>query len=198
MADRRWQQSNIRSVPAGRRFAEEDAADEDEIRAEQKRVRRTRRRAILAVLLFVLLGAAVILLLRRYASYTTYSVEWQKDVSQGSLVGYEPDAMIVTLADNDTISYTLPGKIQSYMAAGKAVIAAANGETRTVIEDSGCGMCAPAEDEKAFAAIADEMAASNERLLMGERSGKYYNEHFTKKEHVDLIENMLGSIRENR
>ena len=90
MADRRWQQSNIRSVPAGRRFAEEDAADEDEIRAEQKRVRRTRRRAILAVLLFVLLGAAVILLLRRYASYTTYSVEWQKDVSQGSLVGYEP------------------------------------------------------------------------------------------------------------
>lgn len=108
------------------------------------------------------------------------------------------DAMIVTLADNDTISYTLPGKIQSYMAAGKAVIAAANGETRTVIEDSGCGMCAPAEDEKAFAAIADEMAASNERLLMGERSGKYYNEHFTKKEHVDLIENMLGSIRENR
>ena len=108
------------------------------------------------------------------------------------------DAMIVTLADNDTISYTLPGKIQSYMAAGKPVIASANGETKHVIEDSGCGMCAPAEDEKALAAIADEMAASNELLLMGERSRNYYNGHFTKKEHVDLIENMLESILERR
>ena len=108
------------------------------------------------------------------------------------------DAMIVTLADNDTISYTLPGKIQSYMAAGKPVIAAANGETRAVIEDSGCGMCAPAEDEKAFAAVADKMAASSDRAVMGERSRKYYNEHFTKKEHVDLIEEMLKGLRERR
>ena len=106
------------------------------------------------------------------------------------------DAMIVTLADNDTISYTLPGKIQSYMAAGKPVIASANGETGYVIEDSKCGMCAPAEDEKAFAEVADKMAAATERSLMGERSRKYYNEHFTKKKHVDLIENMLEGLRE--
>ncbi len=102
------------------------------------------------------------------------------------------DAMIVTLADNDTISYTLPGKIQSYMAAGKAVIAAANGETRAVIEESGCGMCSPAEDEKAFAALADKMAASGDIARMGNLSKKYYDSHFTKADHVDLIEKMLS------
>ncbi len=42
------------------------------------------------MLLFVVLGAVTYLLLRRFAVYSTYSVEWQKDVSQGSLVGYEP------------------------------------------------------------------------------------------------------------
>lgn len=101
------------------------------------------------------------------------------------------DAMIVTLADNDLISYTLPGKIQSYMASARPVIAAANGETKTVIEESGCGYCAAAEDERAFAEAADRMAASPDRAKMGEAAGKYYNEHFTRKNHVDLIEKLL-------
>ncbi len=103
------------------------------------------------------------------------------------------DAMIVTLADNDLISYTLPGKIQSYMAAGRPVLAAANGETKAVVENSGCGMCAPAEDEKAFAALADKMAVTDDLTRMGENARKYYNEHFTKKNHVDLIERMLNN-----
>lgn len=100
------------------------------------------------------------------------------------------DAMIVTLADNDTISYTLPGKIQSYMAAGKPVIAAANGETAFVIEDAGCGVCAPAENEKELARLADEMAAGD-FTQWGKKSREYYDIHFSKKSHVDLIEKML-------
>ena len=101
------------------------------------------------------------------------------------------DAMIVTLADDELISYTLPGKIQSYMAAGRPVIAAANGETEAVIKESGCGKCAPAGDEKALAKIADEMASDDLRL-MGDASRKYYDSHFTKKKHIDLIEEMLN------
>ena len=101
------------------------------------------------------------------------------------------DAMIVTLADNDLISYTLPGKIQSYMAAGRAVIASANGETRNVIEESGCGMCAPAEDPEALADIADKMAEAGDFRRMGEAAKHYYDEHFTKERHIDLIVKML-------
>ena len=105
------------------------------------------------------------------------------------------DAMIVTLADNDTISYTLPGKIQSYMAAGKAIIASTNGETGEVIKISGCGICVPAEDERALAKTADDMAAANDFTRMGEASRKYYDAHFTKKDHVDRIEKMLDGCR---
>lgn len=101
------------------------------------------------------------------------------------------DAMIVTLANNDLISYTLPGKIQSYMAAGKAVIASANGETKAVVDEAGCGACAPAEDEKELARIADEMAAAGDFARMGQNARDYYDKHFTKKNHIDLIEKML-------
>lgn len=100
------------------------------------------------------------------------------------------DAMIVTLADNDTISYTLPGKVQSYMAASKPIIAAANGETPIVLDEAKCGLCAPACNAKAFAKIAKEMAASD-RKEYGLNSVKYYNEHFSKKTHVDRLEEML-------
>ncbi len=101
------------------------------------------------------------------------------------------DAMIVTLADDELISYTLPGKIQSYMAAGKPVIAAANGEAANVIEESGCGVCVGAEDAKALALAADQMAAANDFARMGGNSRKYYDLHFTKKNHIDLIEKLL-------
>lgn len=56
------------------------------------------------------------------------------------------DAMIVTLAKNDVISKTLPGKVQSYMAAGKPIIAAIDGECQTIIKEAGCGFVCAGED----------------------------------------------------
>ena len=52
------------------------------------------------------------------------------------------DAMLVTMKKEPAISLTLPGKVQSYMAAGKAVIGSADGETKRVISESRCGFCA--------------------------------------------------------
>ena len=53
------------------------------------------------------------------------------------------DAMLVTLAKDPLISMTIPGKVQTYMAAGKPVIGAIDGETPKVIEEAGCGFCSP-------------------------------------------------------
>ena len=100
------------------------------------------------------------------------------------------DAMILTLSDNEMISYTLPGKIQSYMAAGKPVIASAGGETARVIKSSGCGMCANAEDALGLALIAEQMVNSDLET-MGANARKYYEENFGRKNHVDLIEKQL-------
>ena len=49
-----------------------------------------RRKIFLAAAAAVVVLAAVIFLMRRFASYDMYAVSWQKDLSQGSLTGYEP------------------------------------------------------------------------------------------------------------
>ena len=73
-------------------------------------------------------------------------------------------------------SKTLPGKVQSCMATGNPIIAAADGETKKIIENAKCGYCVPAEDYKALAnkmiefasktkvEIADEMKNTSDSL----------------------------------
>ena len=60
------------------------------------------------------------------------------------------DVCVLTLDGSTHIGDTLPGKLQTYMAAGKPVIAAANGATKEIIEESCCGMCTPAGDDRAL------------------------------------------------
>lgn len=100
------------------------------------------------------------------------------------------DAMLVTLADKRAISFTLPGKVQSYMAAGKAIIASANGEIPAVIDDAKCGKCTKAHDAKGLAEIIRNLS-SCELKEMGENSKKYYDENFSKKSHIDMIESLI-------
>ena len=61
------------------------------------------------------------------------------------------DAMLVTLYKNDVISKTLPGKVQTYMAAGKPIIGAIDGEAALVINESNCGLCGEAENAEKLA-----------------------------------------------
>lgn len=104
------------------------------------------------------------------------------------------DAMLVTLSDNKTISYTLPGKVQSYMAAGKPILAAANGEIKTVIKEADCGLCASAEDYKELAKYAVNMAGED-LSAYGVNARKYYDEHFGKAFHIENIERMLTKLK---
>lgn len=103
------------------------------------------------------------------------------------------DAMIVTLSSNPVISYTLPGKVQSYMAAGKPILASAMGETAEVIKKARCGMCCEAEDSISFAKIADIMAETD-RSIMGFNSKSYYLDNFTKNIYLSNLEKMIRSI----
>ena len=58
----------------------------------------------------------------------------------------ESQGLIVTLRDEEILRVTLPAKVQSYMAAGKPILASADGEIANVIKESNAGFCAPADD----------------------------------------------------
>ena len=90
------------------------------------------------------------------------------------------DAMLVTMKDSPIISYTLPGKVQTYMAAGKPIIGAINGETKSLIEEAKCGICVPAEDAEALAAAARDFYESDKHAEYGENSYSYSAANFDK------------------
>lgn len=103
------------------------------------------------------------------------------------------DAMLVTLAADPVLSLTLPGKVQSYMAVGKPIIGAINGEAKIVIEDAQCGYCGRAEDEKELAEnIRKFISEENDRKQMGENACAYYREHFEERMFMDRLERELN------
>ena len=90
------------------------------------------------------------------------------------------------------ISMTLPGKVQSYMAAGKPILGAIDGETPKTVEKAQCGLCVPAEDAHALAEAMRQMAADPaQRRAWGENSRSYYLAHFSRQAFLDHLEGML-------
>lgn len=105
------------------------------------------------------------------------------------------DAMLVTMQKDPVLSLTLPGKVQTYMAAGKPIIGAIDGETPIVIEEAHCGICGVAEDVEELAKNVRKYIKSD-RKSMGRNARKYYDSHFSKELFIDKLEQKLMSEKE--
>lgn len=99
------------------------------------------------------------------------------------------DAMLITLKADPVLSMTLPGKVQSYMAVGKPIIGAINGETKKIIEDANCGYCGKAEDAEELADNIRKFIQNLQRELLGRNARDYYEKHFEQKKFMDVLEN---------
>lgn len=104
------------------------------------------------------------------------------------------DAMLVSMRDDISVNDTLPGKVQSYMAAGKPVLGSIAGEAAYVIDRSGCGFCAPPDDPEAFARVVRRFLACTDRASLGRSGRAYYEAHFTKQDHMDRLESLLNAL----
>lgn len=102
----------------------------------------------------------------------------------------QADAMLVTLMKDDVISLTLPGKVQTYMAAGKPILCAANGEAKLTVEDAGCGFAVGAEDYLGLAQAVEQFAQSDWAEL-GRRSRAYFDAHYQRSMFFDRLEEEL-------
>ena len=104
------------------------------------------------------------------------------------------DAMLVTLQADSVLSYTLPGKVQSYMAAGKPIIGAIDGETKEVIREAKCGYCGPAEDAEELVRNICRFLDYENKSQMGLNARKYYEEFFSRNVFMEQIENELKTV----
>ena len=107
------------------------------------------------------------------------------------------DAMLATFSNSPVLGYTLPRKIQSYLAAGRPVLGTMVGEGRRVVEEAGCGLCCGSEDAEGLARLCVEFAAKDEdeRFAMGVRAREYYLKHYERSRFFDTLEHELAALK---
>ena len=107
------------------------------------------------------------------------------------------DATLITLTPDVLASSTLPGKVQSYMAAGKAIVGAVNGETAAVLAKAQGDYCASAGDSVALAEYIKKLVASGNAVEIGKKNREYYLNTFSKEKFFEvLIDALEKAIKE--
>ena len=88
--------------------------------------------------------------------------------------------LVMTLKDKEIFSYTIPSKVQAYLAAGKPIIAALNGEGARVVTEAGAGLTCAAEDSLALANCVRSLYVmpEPERARLGAAGKRYFLAHF--------------------
>ena len=92
----------------------------------------------------------------------------------------QASAVLVSLVRDPTMSQTVPGKVQAYLAAGRPIIASLDGEGARVVMEAGAGVTCPAQDAQALADAVRQLrdALPGERQRMARCGRFYYEQHF--------------------
>lgn len=100
------------------------------------------------------------------------------------------DALLVSLKDEPIFALTIPGKLQSYLAAGIPVLAMLNGEGAAVIRNANAGLACPAGDAQQLARAVLELAAmsKDERRQLGKNGHAYAQKEFNREVLMDRLE----------
>lgn len=103
------------------------------------------------------------------------------------------DVMLVTLKDELIFSLTIPGKVQSYLACGKPIIAAIKGEGARVINEANAGIICIPEDPVSLSESILEMynMPTKQRKIIGENGRKYFESNFERNILLDRLEKLL-------
>lgn len=97
--------ARIRTVRTLPTEAWEDAREEESFRAGQARRKKKQRRLLLLLAALLIFAGLMTQLFRRFMRYDSYAVVWQKDLNQGSLVGYEAFGKGILKYSKDGVTY---------------------------------------------------------------------------------------------
>lgn len=108
------------------------------------------------------------------------------------------DALLVSLKKESIFAMTIPGKLQSYLAAGKPILAMLDGEGASVVSSSGAGITCSAGDSigLASAALALSALSQEERQQMGQKGVSVSARDFDRDTLVDALEVYLKQIQD--
>ena len=100
------------------------------------------------------------------------------------------DALLVSLKDTEIFSMTIPGKLQSYLACGKPIIASLNGIGAKIITESKSGFVSKSEDSDGLAKSIIRFSNLNDsqKVQFGENARHYFTKEF---ERTKLLQRLI-------
>ncbi len=98
------------------------------------------------------------------------------------------DTAFISFADDPIFKKTIPAKLQSYMACGMPIIAAATGETQRIVEEAECGLCTEMGDAKALAESIIYMKEKGDLRGYSKRAKAFFDKNFSKKMLMDEMD----------
>lgn len=88
------------------------------------------------------------------------------------------DVLLVHLRKDPLFEITIPSKTQAYMAVGKPLLMAVNGDAADLVRQAKCGLTAESENPQALADGIEALVAmpADELKTMGESASRFYRE----------------------
>jgi glycosyltransferase involved in cell wall biosynthesis len=110
------------------------------------------------------------------------------------------DVLLVHLRKDPLFKITIPSKTQAYMAAGKPLLMAVDGDAADLVRESGGGLVAASEDPVALADAIEELANLPRQALadMGARAQMFYQQHLSLRIGVERFSAIFRALSEVR
>lgn len=104
------------------------------------------------------------------------------------------DCAYLSFQKNKLFDMTLPAKLQSYMACGTPILAAAGGESARIIEENNCGIVTAQEPEDLIDGIEKMLSCSPEQLnAMGAQARAVYKNLYETDKLISQLETMMAA-----
>jgi colanic acid biosynthesis glycosyl transferase WcaI len=153
---------------------------------------------------FVMLGGGVEVerLTRRAADLQLRNVMFLPPVpmAEVGMLLNAADALMVHLRKDSLFAITIPSKTQAYMAVGKPLLMAVNGDAADLVLQSGGGVVAESENCLSLASAAETLQnlSPAERQAMGENAQTHYKEHLALSVGVSQFGKILNGMVKNK
>jgi colanic acid biosynthesis glycosyl transferase WcaI len=110
-----------------------------------------------------------------------FHFEGQKPVEDIPKYTAFADVLVGCLVKSNLLEATIPAKVMSYIAAGRPVVLAMDGEVQNLINDTiRCGFAGPTSDAKTLSTNIEKIifASTQEKKKMGDNAKNYHFKHF--------------------
>lgn len=110
----------------------------------------------------------------------------------------QADAMLVTLrAGFPHLEAVVPARLQSYMSAGRPVLAMIGCGGADIIHESNCGYAVPAGDSGALIKVIKEKVLTDKESfeMLGQNGRDFYQKNYRLDKCIDNLERIIGAVK---